>query len=102
VSTADTIADAARGQLRLQILQGLAASADYTAHEYVLRDLLDAAGIRVGAGAVRHALQWLGDAGLIRLDQCGDGWVATLREAGADVAEGRATRDGIARPRPAR
>jgi Fe2+ or Zn2+ uptake regulation protein len=102
MSTADTIADAARSHLRRQLLEGLHASADYTSHECVLRDLLDAAGIRVAAAAVRHELQWLADAGLVRVERLGDGWLATLREAGADVAQGRAQRDGIARPRPGR
>lgn len=94
--------DTWRPHLRLQALQGLLASADYTAHEYVLRDLLDAAGIRASAAQVRAELEWLRDAGLLRLEVCGDGLLAVLREAGADVAQGRAQRDGIARPRPGR
>jgi len=94
--------DTWRPHLRLYLLQALERSAGQTSHEHLLRDMMDQTGLRTSSAQLRAEVEWLRDAGLVRIDPCGEGWIVALREAGADLAQGRATRDGIARPRPGR
>lgn len=96
-----TYIDAAvRPAVRLSLCQILEQCAGYQAHEYHLLDLLDASGLKVGSVLLRGELQWLGDQDLVQLAPLEDAFVATLTDAGRDVAQGRAFRQGIARPRP--
>lgn len=84
---------------RLLILRTLAAEADYSAHEHLLRARLADFGHRISADALRGMLAWLDEQGLITL--MGDEiQVARLNLRGEDVATGAARFPGVARPRP--
>ncbi len=88
---------------RQWILSALNEADDYRLNDLSLKTLLDGFGHRVGRDIVRADLTWLGAHGLITTEQLGrDGasvWIATLTEAGQDVARGR-HHPGVARRPP--
>jgi len=45
-------------------------------------------------------LAWLEEQGLVICQQPRAGWIVTLTSRGGDVAEGRASVPGVARPQP--
>jgi len=85
---------------RMHLLLSLAAAQRYTAHSYLLSDRLDDVGMSLGGAALAAQLQWLRDSGAVLLERLEGGWLATLTAPGLDIAEGRATLDGVERPRP--
>lgn len=85
--------------VRLAVLELLDAAPAYKAPAHVLRDTLADAGLGMPLDDLATQLAWLADAELIEL-QAGGG-IAVLRMAGADVAHGLKTVDGVQRPQPA-
>lgn len=86
---------------RLGILRILQRRNQFTSNEYSLNDELGGNyGHHVSKDALHTDLAWLEEQGLVIVQQPRAGWIATLTSRGADVAEGRATVPGIARPQP--
>lgn len=85
--------------MHLVLLRLLAEMPGYRANSSVLAQLLTQFGHMASRNEVKSGLRWLAERGLVSLDEAESVLVATLQEAGQDVAEGRAVVDGIARPR---
>lgn len=86
---------------RLVLLRALASAAQYRANAYLLRRFAEQMGHTASSDGVAGDLAWLQEAALVTLDQpTPDVTVATLTTRGLDVAEGRATHPGVAKPRP--
>lgn len=92
-------ADLRRAHMRLAVLRLLAEAPDYTLHELLLADGLEALGLASSSDELRAQIAWLDEQGLIVAQQAGV-WIATLTARGEDAAQGRARIPGVARPRP--
>lgn len=94
-------ADVLTADQRLVILGLLAEQIAYKANSSVLTLRMDQLGHAITRDRVRTLLGWLGEQGLVALDEPVAGiYVATLTERGADVVAGRAVVPGVARPAP--
>jgi Fe2+ or Zn2+ uptake regulation protein len=86
---------------RLVILRALHMDHDYRLNESVLQTVLDDFGHSVSRDRVRSDLDWLKEQGLVKTELVANRIVvATLTQAGADVATGRAQNHGVNRPSP--
>ncbi len=85
---------------RLRILQALAQDNGYSHNEHVLASLLDNLGHAISGDKLRTELLWLAEQGLLEVGGVSGMMVAILSIRGHDVATGRATAPGVARPRP--
>lgn len=85
---------------RLVLLRALEAAAQYRANAILLRRYCDTVGHVVSADAIETDLAWLKEQGLATLELVQGLTIATLTERGADVANGRASQPGVARPQP--
>ena len=84
---------------RLVILRTMAEMPGYQANESVLQMALDKLGHNISRSLVVSHLHYLQEHGALTLeDVCGI-QVATLTSRGDDVAYGRATAQGVKRPR---
>jgi hypothetical protein len=96
-------AERVRQTIRLEILRCLASAPDYTTTDGPLHAHLVACGLSCSHAALRTLLAGLDDQGLVVGQRAGGEngvWMATLTEAGEDVAAGRSRVPGIARPGP--
>lgn len=89
---------------RLMILRALAEDPEYSHNDAVLQRMLGAVGHTISADRLRTELRWLEEQGLVGIDPVGGMgmMVARLTQRGEDVARGRTTAPGVARPRPER
>ncbi|NJA04175.1 hypothetical protein ACQE3E_15615 [Methylomonas sp. MED-D] len=87
---------------RLAILELLAGAYTYTLHEVDLKNALAQRAQAVGTDVLRADLAWLNEQGLVRAEQPGGVWMATLTARGGDVRQGLSTVPGVARPEPGR
>ena len=94
-----SFAEYLRKDVRLVILRVLGEMPAYRANSSVLANMLDQFGHAVTRDQAKTELCWLQEQGLIKIDKAGSVLVATLSERGQDVAEGRASVEGISRPR---
>ena len=95
-----TFAERVRADLRLAVLRLLEASGVVGLQTALLRDLLEDRGRRPSADQLATELAWLAEQGLLAVADCDDGQVARATARGIDVATGRATSPGVARPAP--
>ena len=86
--------------VRLVTLRLLAEASGYRANESLLSALLREWGHVVSRDRLRAQLAWLGEQGLVTLDEIGGVMIATLTERGQDAATGAATVPGVRRPGP--
>jgi Fe2+ or Zn2+ uptake regulation protein len=86
--------------VRLAVLQILEQDTDYSHNEHILQALLGKLGHGLSSDRVRTELRWLEEQGLIRIEDISGTLVARLTRRGADVSQGTARVDGVARPRP--
>ena len=84
---------------RLVILRSLV-DAGGEANESILQDCLDVYGHRVSRDQVRTHISWLSEQGLVTVENIGSYMVANLTGRGQDVSEGRASVQGVKKPRP--
>ena len=94
--------DTLRPAIRHHLLVAIGQSPSGRAHEYHLRDILDAAGYAVSQDLIHGELQWLQEQALLELQPIERAYIAEVTQRGADVAEGRARVDGVRAPRPGR
>jgi hypothetical protein len=96
-------ADAQTSDLRLRIVQALAAAPAFTQNEEVLKAVLvDLYGHALSRDKLRVELAWLDEQGLLIIQKIGGQgavWIASLLSRGEDCANGLAVIPGIARPR---
>jgi hypothetical protein len=85
---------------RLAILSLLSDSAGYSAGSPMLQLALGGLGHNIALDTVNSELAWLRDAGLCTLEDVSGVIIAGINGRGVDVARGRTTVPGIARPRP--
>lgn len=85
---------------RLTILRLLAELPGWKANAAVLDTALDAMGTGAARAVIEEDLAWLHDQGLARAAAVGPVTVATLTQAGLDVANGERRHEGVARPTP--
>lgn len=90
--------DYLRRDVRLVMLRILSEMPEYRANSSVIANVLDQFGHAVTRDQAKTELRWLEEQGLVELNEVGSVLVATLKERGQDVARGRATVDGVARP----
>lgn len=90
--------DYLRRDVRLVTLRILSEMPEYRANSSVITNVLDQFGHAATRDQVKTELRWLEEQGLIQLTEVGSVLVATLLERGQDVARGRATVDGVAKP----
>lgn len=90
--------DYLRRDVRLVMLRILSEMPEYRANSSVIANVLDQFGHAVTRDQAKTELRWLEEQGLVELNEVGSVLVATLQERGQDVARGRATVDGVARP----
>ncbi len=89
-----------RQDQRLLTLRILSELPQYRSNSSVLASLLGEFGHHPTRDQVKAELAWLGEQGLIRVEDIGSVLVVTLTERGADVAAGRASVPGVSKPRP--
>ena len=94
--------DHVRANRRLTILRTLAEAKGYSANEGLLHRLVEDFGFVESRDTIRADLAWLGEQELIHLSEPGGLMIAELSARGSDVASGRATHPGIAKPSPKR
>ena len=85
---------------RLTVLRLLAQSPGHEANHYVLQAGLDQMGHNISRDLVKSELIWLGEQGLIVVEDLGGPFVASLTGRGEDVANGRAFVPGVKKPVP--
>jgi Fe2+ or Zn2+ uptake regulation protein len=85
---------------RLAILQVLEQDPDYSHNDRVLQRALQAIGHGISTDRVRTEAHWLGEQGLVTVQQVGEMLIVKLTPRGEDAALGRARVPGVARPRP--
>lgn len=92
--------DAVAADIRLRLLQLLAAAPEYTQPEAALGTALEGYGHRIGAVRLAAETSWLDEAGLATRLPVGRTAVLTISPRGLDAARGRVTIPGVARPAP--
>ena len=85
---------------RLSILLALTESAAYTSNDSYLHMVVNEFGLVSTRDQVRSELAWLAEQGFVRLKQVSSATVVTLTEAGGEIAAGRRTDPGVAKPSP--
>lgn len=90
--------DVWREHLRLGLLRCLANAPATSANDSILTDVIRKVGISASRDQVKTELQWLEEAGLIRLETIDTLLVAALTQRGEDVAGGRAKVPGVKKP----
>ena len=87
--------------IRLSVLQGLVEATDHRLSDVLLKRWVMHQVDLIERDVLRGHLQWLADAGLIRLEKLpgeqGEIWRATLLDAGLQVARGKRY-PGVAEP----
>ncbi|MBZ0253988.1 MAG: ArsR family transcriptional regulator [Candidatus Methylomirabilis sp.] len=94
MSLSDVLAEHAR----ISILKFLAEAPTRSANDSIVADALETFGLSVPRAQVRDELQWLAREGLVTTRTVANYIVATLTEAGEDVARGRKFVRGVKRP----
>lgn len=85
---------------RLAILRILEDSAEYRANLYIIQRVLADIGHSTSQDMINTDLAWLAEQGLLELESVGGVNIPQLVARGLDVACGRATQPGVARPMP--
>lgn len=89
-----------RRHRRLSILRVLSEAPGYTANDSLLGMVVNEFGIVSTRDQVRSELAWLREQGFVAIKDVAGVMVATLTEAGGEIAAGRRFDPGIAKPSP--
>ncbi len=92
--------EAEQESCRLDVLRLLADMGGYEANHRTIGRALEALGHRQPVSGQRDVLHWLAARGLLETREEAGYVVARLTDRGADVAAGRETVPGVARPMP--
>jgi hypothetical protein len=96
---ADVVWRVMERHVRGAVLRFLTAAPCFTLNSDVLRDLLDALGLRLSHDRLDGVLDWLQEQQLIGIER-GDATIVIVTVRGAAVAEDRTRHEGIQRPWP--
>lgn len=94
-----SFADYLRQDQRLVMLRILSEVPQYRSNSSVIHSLLGKFGHHPSRDQIRAELTWLGEQGLVSVDDIGSVLVVTLTERGEDVATGRSSVPGVSKPR---
>ena len=83
---------------RVIVLQALEQDRDHEMSVQMIQAALDYVGQDMGSVAVGSLIDWLRDADLVSVRAVDDVRLVRLTERGKDVAQGRASASGVARP----
>ena len=86
--------------MRLAIIQVLEQDAGYSHNENVIQSVLQRLGHSISNDRLHTELAWLGEQGLVTVNNETGVTVARLTTRGQDAALGRVTVPGVARPKP--
>ena len=86
---------------RLTILRLLESAPGNSANESLLHDAVLSMGITTTRDQLRGELAWLGEQGLVEIDDIGGLTIARIRQRGIEVAKGLTTHPGVKKPSPA-
>jgi Fe2+ or Zn2+ uptake regulation protein len=89
-----------RRHRRLSVLRILAEAPGYTANDSLLGMVVNEFGIVSTRDQVRSELTWLSEQGFVTIKDVAGVMVATITEAGGEIAAGRRTDPGIAKSSP--
>jgi hypothetical protein len=92
-------ADFLRHDQRLVMLRILSELPQYRSNSSVIHNLLGRFGHHPSRDQVKGDLTWLGEQGLVSIDDISSVLVVTLTERGEDVATGRSSVPGVSKPR---
>ncbi|MEW6463779.1 MAG: ArsR family transcriptional regulator [Pseudomonadota bacterium] len=93
-------ADYLRQDQRLVMLRVLSELPQFRSNSSVIASLLGQFGHHPSRDQVKGDLVWLGEQGLVSIEDIGSVLVVTLTERGGDVAAGRASVPGVRKPGP--
>lgn len=85
---------------RLVVLQILADTPGYRANLGLVADAVESMGVPSSRAQIATAAAWLAEQGLVSTRDVGGMCIAQLRDAGLDVAQGKAQVPGVRRPSP--
>ena len=85
--------------MRLVMLRSIVDDGD-SLNESMLQDVLGLYGHNVSRDRVRTEMRWLEEQNLVTITDVAGILVARLTGRGMDIASGKATIDGVKRPRP--
>lgn len=85
---------------RLSLLRVLSEAGGYTANDSLLVTIVNDFGIVSTRDQVRSEIAWLKDHGFVTTKEIAGVTIATLTEAGGEIAAGRRTDPGVAKPSP--
>lgn len=94
MSLGDVVAEHAR----IAILRFLDGAPTRSANDSIVADALETFAVAISRAQVREELEWLAREGLVTTRTVANYVVATLTEAGEDVARGRRLVRGVKRP----
>jgi Fe2+ or Zn2+ uptake regulation protein len=86
-----------RKHRRLSILRILEGAPGYASNEAILHQMVNHFGITSTRDQVRGELAWLGELGLVKVEDLGSLMMAKATERGIDIAQGMAHHPDIAR-----
>ncbi len=89
-----------REHARIAILRMLEDAPKYTSNVSMITSLLPRLGIGFSRDQVETEVRWLGEQGLVTIEDHAGFIVATATVRGVEVATGIVTHHGIRRPRP--
>lgn len=84
---------------RLTILKFLSDSPEYTSNASILVEVCNDYGLSSTRDQITGAISWLRDQSMLTYEEHGDFLVVTATEHGVEIAKGRATHEGVKRPR---
>jgi hypothetical protein len=94
-------ADVLRRHRRLTILRELSKMPGYSTNESILEAALDRYRVTSTRDQVRTELGWLGDQGFVTVEDIGGAFmIATMTQAGGDIASGKRVHPDIEKPAP--
>lgn len=85
---------------RLSILRSLHEAPEYRGNDSLLAMIVNEFGIVSTRDQIRTDITWLQGAGFVTVREASGVLVVTLTEAGSEVAAGRRSDPGVARPSP--
>jgi Fe2+ or Zn2+ uptake regulation protein len=85
---------------RLSILRILSEAPGYTSNDSLLTTICNEFGLVSTRDQVRSELAWLGGHGFVTVKELAGATIATLTESGGEIAAGRRSDPGVAKPSP--
>ncbi|HHK74840.1 MAG TPA: hypothetical protein ENJ57_06710 [Rhizobiales bacterium] len=85
---------------RLTILKFLLDSPEYTSNASILEEVCNSFGVTSNRDQIVGDIQWLKEVGFVSSNGQGDFIVVSATARGVEIAQGKASHEGVQRPRP--